>query len=625
MSLLTAQFTLIQSFLDNSDYERAYSEFDKLIYELKNSNDENLPCVYYEYAFILFEKELYEKSLIMFDNAYKLNYKKEEIKEVIFNCFINPNLESFKNNYYNNINNYNKTKLSKPLYRDLSLEFIPISDNKYYIYDSESDSFGGIVDFNNKFEDDVTSVNLKDDFSDILIIDDYNLSNINKYNNINKNKIIYYIGKYPLKLISFFKLSNICKEYLENVIIFESIDLLLDFFRNNLSIPLPRITLSGNNNVDKNYKKEIRQALSKEHEFRLTYDGRDSSNILLSICIPTWNRGNRALENINSLLKLPYDNEIEFVVSDNGSTLYPDKYEQIKNYSDSRINYFKAEKNQGFLKNVLKVLDLAKGKFALIISDEDLIANDNLSTYLNILKLTKNISVLRPASTSTYTKSQNLNLSFGKDALLNIFLSNNYISGIIYNTKIFKDHNISKFILDNSNNISCSLYTHLWIDAIMSLYGDLCSNSLPLCIEGSSELESEISVAQVATKAKIFNELNTIPIDDKLPIAKVYSYQSRIEQHIGFIELINQLPIDNPSTYVYLYHILCKKTNFLVSLVKDIYQENGYDCNEIYDRLYDCCIKGIDKLNFPTTNRNLIDEYKKDLIESIKEYNNQYR
>lgn len=620
MSLLNTEFQLIQSFLDSNDYEHAYLLLDNLIYKLERSNDDNLACVFYEYAFILFETKMYEKSLIMFDNAYKLSYKKKEILEFIFDCFINPNLESFKKNYNKNISEYSKTKLSNPLYQELSLEFIPISDTKYYIYDYETDSFDGIIDFENKFEEDNISFDFKDKFSDILIIDDYNLSNINRFNNINDNKVLYYISRYPLKMLSFFKLENISNIFLKNVTIFESTDMLFNFFRNNPSVYLPKITLSGNNLVDKSFKQNIRQLISSEHEFRLTKAGRDDSNILLSICIPTWNRGHRALENITSLLNLPYDNEIEFIVADNGSTLYVEEYENIKQISDSRINYSKSQKNEGFINNFMRSMDfLAKGKFALIISDEDLIDANNLSMYLSILKTNNNIAVLRPGTASTYTGQQNVHLSSGETTIPVVFLANNYISGIIYNVNIFRDRNLSKFILNNSNNVSCHFYAHLWLDSIMVLYGDLVSNSLPLCIEGESELKYEVSNNNRIDETDSIYDI--VPVNEKLPnLPLAYSaYQNRIDQHNGFIELINQLPIQNLSTCIDLYSILCEKTNTLVGLVIDAYEESGCDCNKIYDELYDCFISGIDKLNLlkKQTNINLVSESKKELIQSI--------
>lgn len=55
--------------------------------------------------------------------------------------------------------------------------------------------------------------------------------------------------------------------------------------------------------------------IQKEHEYRLTPEGRNTDKILLTIAIPTYHRGHLLLQRMKNLQKLPYDAEIEFTVS----------------------------------------------------------------------------------------------------------------------------------------------------------------------------------------------------------------------------------------------------------------------------------------------------------------------
>ena len=66
---------------------------------------------------------------------------------------------------------------------------------------------------------------------------------------------------------------------------------------------------------------------------------------LVSVIIPTYNRGRLILNSVTSVLNQTYKN-IELIVVDDCST---DNTEEIlKSINDSRIKYVKLEKNYGF-------------------------------------------------------------------------------------------------------------------------------------------------------------------------------------------------------------------------------------------------------------------------------------
>ena len=100
---------------------------------------------------------------------------------------------------------------------------------------------------------------------------------------------------------------------------------------------------------------------------------------LLSICIPTKGRGEKALNNVKMLTKCPYDEEIEIVVSDNGTEGDDEYYACIEEMSrvDSRIVYKKYPPGV-FCKSIEQVLGLTSGEFAVLCSDEDHMRIDKL-------------------------------------------------------------------------------------------------------------------------------------------------------------------------------------------------------------------------------------------------------
>lgn len=89
---------------------------------------------------------------------------------------------------------------------------------------------------------------------------------------------------------------------------------------------------------------------------------------LLSICIPTYNRGQCVYECVKKCLETIDTNDVEVVVSDNCSD--DGTYEMMMSIKDERFSYYRNEKNIGY-PNIMYSVKRAKGRFALLISDED--------------------------------------------------------------------------------------------------------------------------------------------------------------------------------------------------------------------------------------------------------------
>ena len=90
---------------------------------------------------------------------------------------------------------------------------------------------------------------------------------------------------------------------------------------------------------------------------------------LVSVIIPTYNRGRLILDSINSVLNQTYKN-IELIVVDDCST---DNTEEIlKSINDSRIKYVKLEKNSGACIARNKGIELSTGEFIAFNDSDDL-------------------------------------------------------------------------------------------------------------------------------------------------------------------------------------------------------------------------------------------------------------
>jgi abequosyltransferase len=105
----------------------------------------------------------------------------------------------------------------------------------------------------------------------------------------------------------------------------------------------------------------------------------------LSVCIPTYNRGEFIEETIKSVLDQVTD-EVEIVISDNGSN---DKTEEIiRTYQEifPRIRYFRWENNVGADRNFLKVIEIAEGEYCWFMSSDDRVEPGAVSHILSQLK-----------------------------------------------------------------------------------------------------------------------------------------------------------------------------------------------------------------------------------------------
>jgi glycosyltransferase involved in cell wall biosynthesis len=122
-----------------------------------------------------------------------------------------------------------------------------------------------------------------------------------------------------------------------------------------------------------------------------------SSPILLSICIPTYNRA----RNLNLLLHSLADQvhaarleeQVEIVVSDNASTDGTSKVAEKWAFRHSFIRYFRNASNIGGEPNFIRAIERGAGKYAWVFGDDD---------HLRQRALVRVLSYLKPGVTQLY-------------------------------------------------------------------------------------------------------------------------------------------------------------------------------------------------------------------------------
>ena len=114
--------------------------------------------------------------------------------------------------------------------------------------------------------------------------------------------------------------------------------------------------------------------------------------MILSICIPTYNRAATLPNCLNSILisKRKTNLKFEICISDNGSNYNVKKIKKpFKKKLNIRVN--RNKKNLGYALNLLKSVSMAKGEFAWCIGDDDLLVPKALKKINSLILKNKNI------------------------------------------------------------------------------------------------------------------------------------------------------------------------------------------------------------------------------------------
>lgn len=286
--------------------------------------------------------------------------------------------------------------------------------------------------------------------------------------------------------------------------------------------------------------------------------------MLFSICIPSYNRGHRAVRLVRDLLALPYDEDrIEIIFSNNGSEKYKKEYKEIKGISDKRLKYHEFETNQGFAKNVNQVIKMSRGDFCMLLSDEDDILMENLDNYMDFLDMHPELGLVKSCTSLTYSDLKTQYVSNRGEAVDQFYLMGNYISGTIYNRRIISNELIQDYEKRYQKNEAYFYYVHLFLDAYALLHGNYCSSDLLLIEEGIPADHFDTG---------LYSPDPTVPVFG--------TYESRIEQMHGFLQQVRDLEAEPAIVFQMLVRVMERVAEW-VNIQKDKYISHGDDWGEI--------------------------------------------
>lgn len=570
-----SEYKLIQKWTDILDKVLAQKYNKKNMDELIKLQD-NLQYIKGSNALDTF-KILLNNSIIKLylDNgeAYKA-YKQIEmagmehatklIKKNIFDKAVRS--EKYKKYFYKNIKN---------LMGEAAIDFPEVSifetEKKDGIFIMKEDDFYETAE-NGEFAD--YYINCRDDlFSDFCINTEKNPKLIySVFEEVIKiNRKLYIVGDIDVfcLMLSFRSFGN----SVQNLIFFENMDEFKSYFMDSEEY-LPRNVLPCSG------KDEFEKVIHEIHEHRLKNKAQRPP--ILTIGIPTYNRGKFAYENVINILKTKFDYEIELILSDNASDYQMDYYNKISEIEDARLTYTKNKENLGWNGNVLNILELANGEYVLFTADNDRIITENISYFLALFRdKTEYAVIITPANAMEGVKTvqDDMFVLVGADinSRIESFLFRaTVLSGTIFNKKILSEMGVVDFMKKNSDNQAVKVYPHLVLEMLLLvrygwLYVDLQIMDDFLGEHYKKEREEEIYVHndefEYADQSKRDEFLSIkgfeVGKEKKYQIFSFYTICGRIYQYYDFYEILKYLYLEKKDlsleSFLLVYKCLIKK------------------------------------------------------------------
>lgn len=477
-----------------------------------------------EYACGKFQEQKYDEALETFVLAYSKGIQQKWILDNIYSCYMEGNETEFQQTY-------EKTKGKRDIsYDECLFDFIPYKDGEYYIFDKEMASFRGVFSIHEIEHAELNKALKESEFSGVTVETDWNLDDIKQILVDAKKRKIYIICNDIARICSYRKIPELA-EYMENIMIFFDWEEYQDYFHNHTAEYLPKIFYG-----EEEDGKIFNDILKEEHEFRLTPEGRNTDNVLLTIGIPTYDRGNLLLKRLEHLQQVPYDAEIEFAISKNGTTLYQREYEQASKIEDARINYYDHGKELRCEENWHYTVEMSHGKYVLLVSDEDDVCLEGIEHYLRLLTDCSQTVMFRARGERYYS---DIECRFwgkrGVQAFHKSFLRQNYISGLIF----LRDSFLQERFLELNrfeDNVFYHFYPHEWWCSLLCLKGDYIEEPVQLFLETDSVREEQ---------CKKYVNLGMVKEEDafaeNMVLPSYSTYEARFKQFQGQAEFLHFL------------------------------------------------------------------------------------
>lgn len=327
----------------------------------------------------------------------------------------------------------------------------------------------------------------------------------------------------------------------------------------------------------------------------------------ITICIPTFNRGKKALENLHKMLNISSAFFGEFLILDNNSTKQKKEYLNIKKISqeNKKIKYIKKKENTGFGGNLLDCFIFSETKYIIIVSDEDMIDLKEIPKIINLLNKNPNLLAIRSSIQGQGGEFKGNSYIFPNELLIDVedrfkkfSIFNNYISGSLYN----RDVVVGKGLIDRiRNKIHKHIdYPHIYLDVLLSSLGPVANSPIVLVLEGDNDsYQSEVEYTNAYQLGRRIDQF--IHLRDAL-------YES--------IEMLGK-PF-NELLFLNCYILLCQKYTRQICIInRELFIHNKIDLKYLNMSLLPFFISAICKYNWYRKYENQIHIH---LRESIKRF-----
>jgi glycosyltransferase involved in cell wall biosynthesis len=210
-----------------------------------------------------------------------------------------------------------------------------------------------------------------------------------------------------------------------------------------------------------------------------------SGRILISFCIPTYNRADLVMRCVMSILEID-SAAIEVVVVDNDS---PDGTEKtIKSIEDARISYYKNPTNLGAVMNIIETIKKAEGEWVFFLSDEDTVEKSSIEEI--IVNLSNNdcsdtavmLGNVRNYDGSYIYRYKNAKYSKGDEAICNVGFTHHYMSGAMVSKRHIDAKELERYAPSDGMYPHINLLTRACVNGgAITFDKDVCTVS---CYEG---------------------------------------------------------------------------------------------------------------------------------------------
>jgi glycosyltransferase involved in cell wall biosynthesis len=172
------------------------------------------------------------------------------------------------------------------------------------------------------------------------------------------------------------------------------------------------------------------------------------NNFFLSICIPTFNRADKIVDLVKTILSYK-ENNIEVVVLDNCST--DNTHMLLNEITDNRFVYVRNNNNIGSMPNVLKALTHGSGEFIILCLDKDTIISENLPFLIQRISEDKDV-IFGQCALNTQDFEEDIVYQKGLLSLIHLAYTSEHPSGLFVKRSVLvKTGIIDKIIIKNKS------------------------------------------------------------------------------------------------------------------------------------------------------------------------------